>query len=743
MLSFFSPARHAQRAARHPWITLAVWGVVIAAAVVSATQIRLNDEQRIRGAESEQARQRVEDVRGETPPSETVIVQGAIANVDDAQFRMFAGSLISRIRLTEGVVSADSYYESGDVALVSEDRATLIIPVVLQGDVADAERTVAPLVDVVEESSRDGFSVLVVGDGSLMREVNEVFEQDLQEAETIGLPAALVVLVFVFGAVVAAGIPVVLGLLGIVVAVGVTAILSQVFGINSLTVNMITMIGLAVGIDYTLFTVERFREERARGVAKVDAIVRAGNTASRAVMFSGITVIIALAGLLIVPSSEFFGMALGAILVVVAAVAIALTLLPAVLSLLGDRVNLIKLPWMRPAASHDNENGFWAKTTAAVVKHPLLAMGGATALLLAAAAPVLTMSMGAPGLRDMPESLESVQAFNILDEKFSAGRLAPAHLVFEADVNSEQFKRDLDELEARLTADSSVSEIRELEVGDGGNLAVMDVIIDGDAIGSDARDAVDRIRDEYVPAAFAGSDTDVFVGGDAASTNDYVDTMQLYLPIVIAFVLALSFVLLMMVFRSIVIPVKAIIMNLLSVGAAYGLVVLVFQHGIGAGIFGFRQSDNIAAFLPVFLFAVLFGLSMDYHVFLLSRIQERFLQTGDNTGAVAYGLRSTAHIITGAAAIMMIVFGGFAMGRMTEMQQVGFGLGVAVLIDATIVRSVLVPASMEMLGRWNWYLPSWLSWLPKINVEGHDDRDDDCPDCPPSPQFIPVGAGGD
>jgi RND superfamily putative drug exporter len=246
----------------------------------------------------------------------------------------------------------------------------------------------------------------------------------------------------------------------------------------------------------------------------------------------------------------------------------------------------------------------------------------------------------------------------------------------------------------------------------------VEIFLNGDSTSVGAMDALRHLRNEYIPAAFRNNEAKVYVGGGTAGTVDYIDTMNTYLPTVIGFVLTLSFLLLLMVFRSIVIPLKAIVMNLLSVGAAYGLIVLVFQKGVGAGLLGFQQSDQIEAWLPVFLFAVLFGLSMDYHVFLLSRIQETFLRTGDNTYAVSHGLRSTAHIITGAAAIMMVVFAGFAMGDMVPLQQMGFGLAVAVFLDATIVRTVLVPASMELLGARNWYLPAWLEWLPRISVEG-------------------------
>jgi RND superfamily putative drug exporter len=276
----------------------------------------------------------------------------------------------------------------------------------------------------------------------------------------------------------------------------------------------------------------------------------------------------------------------------------------------------------------------------------------------------------------------------------------------------------IEDLRESINSDPAFSNLSDVKVNEAGTLGAMSVFVAGDTWGPDARERVDTLRNEYIPDAMDGTSVEVSVGGSTAETTDLIDTMTQYLPIVMGFVLTLSFLLLMMVFRSIVIPIKAIIMNLLSVGAAYGLVVAVFQEGLGASTMGFRESDTIAAFLPVFMFAVLFGLSMDYHVFLLSRIQERFHATGDNSGAVAFGLRSTAQVITGAAAIMMVVFAGFSQGEMLPMQQVGFGLAVAVFMDATIVRTVLVPASMQCLGKANWYFPKWLSWLPEINVEG-------------------------
>lgn len=722
MFRFLSPERLARTSAHHPWLTLGIWVLVVVGAFAGASQLKVNNDQEIRGAESLKAQNLLEDrIRGKAPASETIVVQSDGFAVEDEAFGQFVTALAADLRGMEGTVKdVSTFYETNDPSLVSADHHKTILPVTLTGDKEHADKTVVPLLDLIHARDGQGFTVLTAGDGSINKELNQAFEKDLSAAEMIGIPAALVVLVIVFGAAAAAGVPVVLGVLGIFIAVGLTGAVSKVFGINSLALNIITMIGLAVGIDYTLFIVERFREERRRGRMKVDAIVAAGQTASRAVLFSGITVIIALAGLLIVPASVFQGMAIGAITVVLVAVAIALTLLPAVLSLLGDKINWLRLPGRKPKAHADDESnsGFFGKTTSLVMRHPVIAAAASVALLLAAAAPYALINIGSPGLRDYPDKLDSVKAFHVLDRDFAAGRLDPTEVVIEGDVNSPAVATALTTLQGELATDHSFASMSGLKATPAGDLGYVSVILNGDSTSPEAMDAVRRLRSDYIPNAFNGTDAQVSVGGGTASTVDYIDTMNTYLPIVVAFVLCLSFILLMMVFRSIVIPLKAIVMNLLSVGAAYGLIVLVFQEGVGADLLGFHQTESIAAFLPIFLFAILFGLSMDYHVFLLSRIHERFIHTGDNTGAVAHGLRSTAHIITGAAAIMIMVFGGFAMGDMVDLQQTGFGLAVAVFLDATVVRSVLVPASMQLLGERNWYFPAWLEWLPKISVEG-------------------------
>jgi len=721
MFSALSPDRLARRSANHPWLTLGVWFLVIVGAVVAASQISFTPGFEVRGSDSAKAEKILEDdIRGTAQAAETIVVQSPDQTVDDAGYRAFVEALTEDVRaLDDTVAGVTNYYELGDDSVVSADRRTTLLPVTLHSDVTNATEEVGPMLKVLEEHGGSGFTVVTAGDGSIWHDAQAQYEKDMAAGERIGIPIALLILVIVFGAVVAAGVPIILALLGILVSVGATAVLSTFLNIDSITINIISMIGLAVGIDYTLFVVERFREERLHGVAKVEAIVNSGATASRALLFSGITVIIALAGLVIVPTMIMTSLAIGAITVVIAAVAIALTLLPAILSLLGDRINWLPVPGRKMKLQTSDDSGFFGKTTRIVMRHPWIAAGSSTALLVALAIPYFTIDVGSTGISTFPQDLQSVQAFNIMDQEFSAGRIDPVDVVIEGDVDSSEVQASVERLRTIVANDPNFAEMGEVEAGPNGDAGVVSVLLNGDSTSPEAMSALRQLRSEYVPEAFGETDAKVYVGGGTAGTVDYIDSMETYLPIVIGFVLALSFVLLMVVFRSIVIPLKAIVMNLLSVGAAYGLVVLLFQHGIGNELFGFQQSDQIEAWLPVFLFAVLFGLSMDYHVFLLSRIQETFLRTGDNTYAVSHGLRSTAHIITGAAAIMMVVFGGFAMGEMVALQQMGFGLAVAVFLDATVVRSVLVPASMELLGSRNWYLPKWLEWLPKVSVEGH------------------------
>jgi RND superfamily putative drug exporter len=718
-----SPQSLARTAARHPWAVVGAWAILLVVGLVLtsgigdvvSTEFRLYQE-----TESERARRLIEDrLQGPEQPQELVLVHSDTQTVDDPAFRDLGGRLVSELRGLQGdVLVVQDYYEAPDDALVSRDRHTLLVPVLLTGSVEDAPDTARPLVDVVTAlDGQDGFSVVTGGAGSTGRTFMETAARDLRTAEVLGMPVALVVLIVVFGALVAAGIPLLLASAAIVAALGMTALIGRAFEISTFVINMVSMMGLAVGIDYSLLIIQRFREERRHGRSRDEAIAVAGSTAARSVLFSGMAVIVALTGLLLVPDSIFRSLAAGAIVVVVLAVASALTLLPAILRLLGDGVNLgrLRIPGHGRQATGA---GFWHWASNLVMKHAVISIVVVVGLLVAAAVPYFTINLGMAGVSSLPEDSQPHRAFTLLNQEFSAGLLTPTDIVVDApDVLSPEVQGAIEHLQGALAADPVFTR-PSLQVNATGDLAHLTVAMRGDSQGDEAKAALDRLRHRYIPEAFAGAAATVFVGGETAANVDYGGIIDQYTPIVFAFVLGLSFIILLLVFRSIVVPLKAIVMNLLSVGASYGLMVLVFQHGVGHNLLGFQQAGIIESWVPLFMFSVLFGLSMDYHVFLLTRIRERFDATGDNRASVAYGVRHTAGMITGAALIMVAVFSGFAAGELVMFQQMGFGLAVAVILDATIVRTVLVPASMALLGNWNWYLPAWLDWLPRVHVDG-------------------------
>ncbi|MGV8840299.1 MAG: MMPL family transporter [Bauldia sp.] len=660
--------------------------------------------------------------RGRT---EMVIVRSDVHPVDSDAFRSFTEDLF--LRLVDlgplAVAGAVTWYATGDAALVSADRTATLIPVIL-GSRAQL-RAVLEIVDDADAAA--DFEVAITGPATVDHDFNEISESDLRQGEfQFGLPAAIVVLVLVLGAFVAALVPLVVAAVAIGVALGLAALVGTASDLSLFLVNMVFMMGLAVGIDYGLFVIARFREERAKGLPLEEAIAVTGGTASRAVLFSGITVVLALVGLLFVPTTIFFSLGVGAILVVLVAIAGSLTLLPAILRLLGDRIEWLPVPFLHRASRRKASGGIWEAIARTVMKAPVVSLVLAAGVLLALAAPALDLRTGGSGVSAFPDAFESKRGFLILEEEFSTGIVAPTDIAIDGNMDDPAVRAAVDDLEARIAADGAFGPIVE-QIAAGRNAAWLRMpVTTGDAVSDAAIEAVTRLREVYVPAAFAGVPATVLVGGETAANMDWFAVADAAAPIVYPFVLVLSFLLLLLVFRSIAVPVNAIVMNLLSVGAAYGLLVLVFQKGVAADFFGFAQVDAVEAWIPIFLFSVLFGLSMDYHVFLLSRIREHFGATRDNAASIVFGVRSTARLITGAALIMVAVFGGFASGDLVMFQQVGFGLGVAVLLDATIVRSVLVPATMRLIGRWNWYLPPFLRWLPRFSVEDGDrgPRDD-------------------
>jgi RND superfamily putative drug exporter len=670
-----------------------------------------------------------------------VIVRSATETVSSPAFKTYVDELAGRIDgLGSSVVSsAATFYQTGDPTLVSRNRHATLITVTMAGTQDQAANNVGKLHSLVVANSGHGFALAQTGQASLTELFTKLASSDLERGEIFGVPAALIVLVIVFGALLAATMPLVLSLISILIGVALVALVGQLFPMSNFVLNVLVMMGLAVGIDYTLLIISRYREERARGLAKIDAIAATGATASRAIFFSGMTVILAMTGMVVVPHDITIGMGLGVMFVVISTLLSALILLPAVLSILGDRVNALRVPLigrhaLKRALGH---GGVWERLARSIMRRPVPYLVVAVVALLAVAAPTATMKMGdnMVSATYLPKAEYATKGWDILGRDFSLGQANPVQIVIDGPADSNLVKRSLGNLETALKANGSYGP-SQVTVDKTGDLMVLTTTLAGDPAGSATQAAIKQLRSGLIPQSFAGAPAKVYVTGITAGVVDYLAFFSMWLPIALTVVLSLSFILLLVAFRSIVIAATAIIMNLLSVGASYGLLVLVFQKGVGAHLLGLTQVDTIEAWVPLFLFSLPFGLSMDYQVFLLSRIKERYDSTGDTREAVASGVGRTASIITGAAAIMVCVFAGIAHGQTVFMQQLGFGLAVAVLIDATVVRTIIVPAAMELLGDWNWYLPRWLAWLPNVSVEGHG-RQPDLPAAAPAPAFRP------
>ena len=646
--------------------------------------------------------------------------------MDDPAFEERVDSLAESIRELgpPSITPALTYYNgSGGDLFVSPDRRATLIQFQLPGDIDDTVSEIGPIYEhVVGTSGEGGFDLFILGESSFAYETAELFASEITRGESFGVPAALVILLVLFGGLTAALIPIALAVIALIVALGALAVIGQVDPLVNIIMLTLIMIGLEVGIDYALIVISRFREELSRGKDKVAALEATGDTAGRTVFFSGMTVVLALVGMLLVPVNIFRSIGLGPIVVLITVFA-ALTLLPATLSLLGARVNSLRVPIVgrrlrRTAAEAESgSGGFWGSVTRGVMRRPAISLVLAGGLLAAAAIPVLNLNIGFNGVSALPGNFQGRQAFDILEREFSAGygAVTPTHVVIDGGVNAPAVAAAADRLRAALD-DAPDFVVSSYETNAAGDLGLLVVQSPGDAWTDEARERIVSLRESYVPQAFAGVDANVYVTGESAGSRDFFSAVGSVTPWVFAFVIGMSFILLTVAFRSIIVPIKAIVMNLLSVGASYGMITLLFIHGWGEPL-GFGKTDVVEAWLPLFLFCILFGLSMDYHVFLLSRVRERFGVTRDNAESVAYGLRSTAGLITGAALIMVAVFGGFATGQLVGFQQMGFGLAFAIFIDATIVRSVLVPATMKLLGDRNWYYPRFLEWAPRIGID--------------------------
>ena len=729
---------------------LAIWGVIVVVSLGLTGALLgsgLTSESSLtNNPESAQAEKLI-DARmpQQNAIDDVIVVRSERLVVSDPAFAARVRALVAQARRSGGVRQISSYLDRGGDILVSADRHATLLPVVVA---TPKDERIADLIAMVERANGSGgFAAHITGSSTLDNDFTKLSESDLSAGELqFGLPAALVVLLLVVGTLFGVAIPMLMAIISITVALGVTAVVGQAFELNLFIVNMIVAMGLALGIDYSLFIVSRLREERHRGSGTREAIMTVANTATRAVVFSGTAFVLAMLAMLLVPDTTLRSLGLGALIVGVVSILVALTFHPALLMVVGDRIDRLRLPWLgsRIAASAGEEGPHWRRAVLAVMRRPAISLIATTALLLALASPVLDLRMGAAGASSLPNDSVSKQGLVALQRDFPSGATDPVNIVVEGATGDTGARQGVTRLRAQLATDRDFA-ARALTVERGPGITVANVPLTVEPSSERASAAIDRLRDDYVPRAFGASADRVFVGGQPAEARDSFAVDSGWLPIVIAFVLALSLVLLTLAFRSVAIPLTAIAVNLLSVGAAYGILVLVFQKGFASDLLGFTQVERIDAWIPIFLFSVLFGLSMDYQVFLLSRIHERWTATGDTPGAIVHGVASTARLITGAAAIIVVVFTGFATGQLVAFQEMGFGIAVALALDATLVRLLLIPAAMRLLGERNWYLPRWLRWLPNLQVEGQAPMPPP-PDPPPvdtprvPPQTVPVGS---
>ena len=714
--------------ARHRWWVVAASALFIVLAMFILNTVETEFLDYDGEGESVKGNNLVEERFDVVPvPTEQLVFSNPSLDANDPVYRTTVEGLVRDLRALPEVESVTSYYDTNDPSMLSENGSVLLAQVVIKGDADDAEDKIDAILDTVHAAGEDadGFEIAMGGATSIQKQVEDIDKEDFSSMIVVTMVLALVLMLIAFRSVVTATIPLILAVGAIFSALGVATLVSHVYPMPDFLAQVVLLMGMAVGVDYSLFIVSRYRSERKAGRPKLEAITVACNTTGRAVFYAGVTVLLSLAGLILTHSAIFVSMAIGIIIVVSLALVASLTLLPAMLAVLGDNVNRLRLPIIGRESKENNGGGIWGAITDKVLARPGILATVTAAALIALAVPAVSLDLGwGTGSDNYHDAVEGKRALQLLEENFTGSLAAPAYVVVDAnDVRSDGVQASVAELIEAVERDDAFSPPFDIQVNPAGDLLYVQVPLVGGTDEAVSESAVKHLRDDIVPGAFANSDARVYISGATAGSLDFTDQMSSTAPYVFGFVLGLAFLLLVM-FRSLVIPLKAIALNMLSVGAAYGVLVMVFQWGWGIGILGSEATGVIAPWLPLFLFAILFGLSMDYHMLMLSRIKEAYDQGYSNEESVSRGIKVTAGQITSAAAVMVGVFGTFALGRQIELQQMGLGLAVAVLIDATVIRTVLLPASMKLLGDRNWYLPSWLEWLPNVSTGEHSQTDE-------------------
>jgi RND superfamily putative drug exporter len=652
------------------------------------------------------------------PSGESVLIQNSEQNASSPAFKAVVKSVIDRITPLSAVAKVESPFTADGTGLISDDKHSVLVPVEIRGPSDDAADKVDPIVARVTEiqKAHPEFTIGSFGE-STNKAVQAAFFDDLKKAGLFSIPLTLIILLVAFGALVAAGIPLLLALTAVLGTMGLVAVFSQLLPMSDAIGAIILLIGLAVGVDYTMFYLKREREERAAGRSEEAALEAAAATSGRSVLISGFTVLVAMAGMLLTFDPGFASFGVATMTVVAVAMLGSLTVLPALLSKLGDNVDRLRVPFVHRLRRDDGEGRIWGAIIDRVLRRPALSAALAGGFLVALAVPAVQLHTAQPSIDTYPQGL--LVTYNRLKDAFPGTDVAANVVVKAPNIEAPAVQEAIGQLKWRAIDSGVMNEPIDVDVNAAHTVANINIPVEGDGTDSTSNQALTALRDEIIPPTVGTlADAEVGVTGTTAQAKDFNDQMKVVAPLVFGFVLLFAFFLMLVSFRSIVIAAKTIVLNLLSVGAAYGILVLVFQHGWGKQLLGFQFTGGIDPFLPILLFVILFGLSMDYHVFVLSRVREAYDKGMSTDEAVSHGIKSTAGVVTSAAIVMVGVFAIFATLSMMMFKQFGVGLAAAILIDATIIRAILLPASMKLLGDWNWYLPKWLEWLPHFEHGG-------------------------
>jgi uncharacterized membrane protein YdfJ with MMPL/SSD domain len=652
---------------------------------------------------------------------EQVLVQAKQGgHATDPAVRKAVDDVVAGVSHKPGVTEVNSPFANGNGDQISKDGRSVMVKFKINGDEDKTQKLVDPIETAVDKAKSGNRAVFVgqFGDASANKAIDKSFSDDFKKAEQLSLPITLIILVFAFGALVAAGVPLLLGLSAVMATLGLVAIPSHFIAMDDAVQSVVLLVGLAVGVDYTLFYLRREREEKRRGAGKLEAVHTAAATSGRAVLVSGFTVMVAMAGMFFAGGRTFTGLGVGAIMVVAVAMIGSVTVVPAILAWLGDRVDKGRIPFLHKRMSRNGgESRVWNAVLGVVLRRPLASAVAAAGVLIVLAIPAFNMHTVLTGTDDLPRKLEVMKVYDRMQTAFPGGQIPAVVAIQGDDVTTPQIAAATKEMGNRAFATGKMNGPLDVTVSPDKHVASVAIPMKGDGTDQASEDALAALRGGIVQHTVGAAPgvQNAYVSGMAAETKDFNDLVKANAPIVFAFVLSLAFILLLVTFRSIVIPIKAIILNLLSVAASYGVLVWIFQDGHFQNLLGYKSNGGVVSWLPLFLFVILFGLSMDYHVFIISRIREAFDRGMKTEDAVAHGIKATASTVTSAAIVMVGVFSIFATLSALDFKQMGVGLAVAILIDATIVRAVLLPATMKLLGDWNWYLPKRLHWLPKIS----------------------------